>query len=84
MEIIAWFLGSQLGLPLLIGGGGLVVLGVVYYSGRAAGVRAQKAKRELERQKALKEWKELADEIDSLSDSKLDERISRWLRDQQS
>lgn len=77
-------MGTQFGRLISAVGAVLVVLGMAFLRGRAAGVRAQKDKQEKEEQKALKKFKELQNEVDSLDDDALDERGSRWLRDKQS
>lgn len=84
MGIITWLMGTQLGRLISAVGAVLVVLGMAFLKGRAAGVKAQKEKQERAEKKALEKFKELENEVDGLSDDALNQRGGRWLRDKQS
>ena len=56
-------------------------LGIAWLRGRAAGKVAWEAKRKAVRDRAIRQSGEIRHEIQNSSDTALDRRLGRWMRD---
>ena len=59
----------------------LAALGIAWLKGRAAGKAAWEAKRQAERDRAIRQSGEIRHDVQNSSDPALDRRLDRWMRD---
>ena len=59
----------------------LAALGIAWLKGRAAGKAAWQAKRQAARDRAIRQTGEIRHDVQNSSDSALDRRLDRWMRD---
>lgn len=64
-----------------LAGAALLAVGVAFLKGRSEGRRVFEAKRTEQRVGAMKERKDVDDEIDSLGHADVDQRLAKWMRD---
>jgi hypothetical protein len=64
-----------------LAGVALFAIGVAFIKGRAAGIAHIEAEQERRRLDAIKARKETDDEVDQLGSNDVDDRLARWLRD---
>jgi hypothetical protein len=59
----------------------ITALGVAWLRGRAAGKAAWQAKRQAARDRAIRQSGEIRHDVQNSSDTALDRRLDRWMRD---
>lgn len=59
----------------------IAALGMVWLRGRAAGKAAWEAKRQAARDRAVRQSGEIRYDVQNSSDSALNQRLDRWMRD---
>ncbi len=74
----AW---SRLSGWAVLGAGVFAALGIAWLRGRAAGQAAWETKRQAARDRAMRQSEEIRHEVQNSSDSALDRRLRRWMRD---
>ena len=65
---------------LILIGGGIVTVIVFWFGGKQAGRQAERTDRERQRGEAIKDKKEIDDEVDALAPADLDVRFDHWMR----
>ena len=65
----------------VLAGAIFTALGIAWLRGRVAGKAAFEAKRQVVREKALRQSGEIRHDIQTGSDAALDRRLDRWMRD---
>lgn len=66
---------------LALAGAALLAVGVAFLRGRAEGKKIIEAEQAKLRAESMKQRKEIDDEVENLGASDVDERLTRWLRD---
>jgi hypothetical protein len=59
----------------------IAALGIAWLKGRAAGKAAWESKRQAARDRAIRQSGEIRHDVQNSSDSVLDRRLDRWMRD---
>ncbi len=72
-------LPSKLKLWLAISGAVIVAVAGAYLKGRSAGKEASEAAAMKRKMHAIKDAKRIENDVESLSESELDRRLSRWV-----
>lgn len=75
------YLWSRASLLLSLLGAVVVALGIAFIKGRADGKATYIRQREKAKQAASKKAEKIRDEIHSASDSRINSRLDRWMRD---
>lgn len=74
-------LWTKIKLGLGIAGAFVVALGIAVLKGRAEGIKTLEAEQQRRRLDAMKDRKEVDDEVQNLGSNDVDQRFDRWLRD---
>lgn len=74
---------AKLKLYAALAGAFFVALAVAVLKGRADGIRYMEAEQQRRRIEAMKDRKEVDDEVQNLGSNDLDSGLQRWLRDNQ-
>ncbi len=59
----------------------LVAIGIAFLRGRSAGIQHMEAEQARRRIEAMKDRKEVDDDVDQMGSADLDSNYSKWLRD---
>jgi hypothetical protein len=80
---MTWLLAlpAKLKAILAISGAAIVAIGIAFLKGRAEGIRHLEAEQARRRIEAMKDRKEIDDEVSGMDATALDTELTRWMRD---
>ena len=74
-------LWAKIKVGLGIAGAVIIAIGIAFLKGRRAGVEHMQAEQSARRIQSMKDRKDVDDEVANLGSNDVDERFTRWMRD---